>query len=561
MERRASSSTSPPLSSAVRVALTAAGTTVERADLGRDPSAILAEAGRTGGLAAYILPNEALAALARYDALIVDRGTKNPSKPLGRLLLGHHRIPLIRGTYTSAGQLLRSVRTLLRRAAEVGEHKVYLIGADPGVFGRLWARAEAPAGAARVDGGRSSRVTGLLALLRPVSVPRYVRERFLGESAEAELVRQLICRAALLEGPVLITGDTGTGKELVARLIHDLSPRRLQAFIPVNCGAIPRELFESELFGYERGAHSTATSRRLGLWRLAHGGTLFLDEIGDLSAEHQVKILRSLEDGEIRPLGAEKEVRADARVVAATNRDLFSMVQNGEFREDLYYRLRSFLVRTPSLRDQPEDIARLAEHFWKAIVHDEAARLAPALLEELSAHRWPGNARELRTFLSTLYGLFGSEGLGVEHSRAVFAFEGGVGAGRASVEEDEIGLHRVECLRHLRRVDEVLRAWRVAVRPVVDGDAHDPESLALARAEGESRLAELELLLRRPLLFHAEPTFAAVDRLAQQLSGFQALLSEDTPRASERWGEELGEEFRLALGSLFREVEHLAAAR
>lgn len=160
---------------------------------------------------------------------------------------------------------------------------------------------------------------------------------------------------------MLILGDTGTGKELVARAIHDHSARRAKRFMLVNCGAIPYDLLESELFGHVKGAFTDATYDKPGLWELADKGTLFLDEIGDLHPNHQVKILRALEDKKIRPIGGTKEIEVDARIIAATNRDLFSMVQARQFREDLYYRLCPFPIYTPTLPDHPEDIPTITQ--------------------------------------------------------------------------------------------------------------------------------------------------------------------------------------------------------
>lgn len=510
----------------------------ERCELGPVIATVLLAA-RSDGPTAYVIPEDESAALEEHRALIVDRGRKHPAKPLSPLLIGQDRIPFIRGGHTSTGQLLRSVRALLRHAAEQGDTNVFLIGADGRTFADLWARSESipkvtPVPAPPMSDGPLDGIS-LFSLLTELPVPESVRERFIGESQEARLVLQLTLRAAEQEDPVLILGDTGTGKEVVARLIHDQSSRRLQTFTAVNCGAIPKELLESELFGYEKGSHSTATSRKTGLWQRADGGTLFLDEIADLSLDHQVKILRALEHGEVRPVGAEREVKVDARVVAATNRDLFGMMQAGEFREDLYYRLRSFMIRTPALRDHPSDIPMLAGHFWKTITRDASAELPGEIVTELARYRWPGNARELRMVLSSLFGLFGPEQLGARHLHAVFEFEGQAGGGRPSL-GGEVHLHRVECLRHLRRTDEVLRAAQVALRSPAE-----PAPL-------EQRVSELELLCANPLRFHSEHAYAAVRRVKDRLA---ALVGDPNAPA------ELEPEFGFALTTIFHEVDAL----
>ena len=525
----------------------------ERCELGPGISTLLLAAKAEGPLV-YVIPEEEAALLEEHRALIIDRGRKHPAKPLSPLLIGQDRIPFIRGGHSSTGQLLRSVRALLRHAVEEGDPNVFLIGADGRTFADLWARSE-PIPVRSAPGpvpiSPSAEVSSLFSLLTELPVPESVRERFIGESQEARLVLQLVLRAAGQEDPVLILGDTGTGKEVVARLIHDQSSRRLQTFTAVNCGAIPKELLESELFGYEKGSHSTATTRKTGLWQRADGGTLFLDEIADLSLDHQVKILRALEHGEVRPVGAEREVKVDARVVAATNRDLFGMMQAGEFREDLYYRLRSFMIRTPALRDHPSDIPMLADRFWKNITRDASAELPGDIVTELARYRWPGNARELRMVLSSLFGLFGPEQLAARHLHAVFEFEGQAGAGRPAP-GGELELHRVECLRHLRRADEVLRAAQVALRP---GAQLDGTIEAVTAALGH-RVSELELLCASPLLFHGEHAYGAVRRVKDRLRELVPALR-DEPERLRNARAELGPDFGVALTTIFHEVDAL----
>ena len=546
----------------------------ERGELAPDPAAALALA-KTQAPVAFVLCEDDTGQLDGCRDLIINRGRKHPAKPLSPLLLGQSLIPFIRGGHSSPGQLLRSVRTLIANAATRGDRNVFLIGAEARAFEELWARAapavfpqppgtrpafRTTASIAEPPGPAARARSALFSLLPELSVPESVRERFIGDSEEARLIVQLILRAARQEDPVLILGDTGTGKEVVARLIHDQSARRLQTFTAVNCGAIPKELLESELFGYEKGAHSTATARKAGLWQRAHGGTLFLDEIADLSLDHQVKIFRALEHGEIRPVGAEREIKVDSRVVAATNRDLFGMMQAGEFREDLYYLLRAFMIRTPALRDHPQDIPNLATHFWKHITREADGELPPELLSELSRYRWPGNARELRMVLSSLFGLFGAETLTARHLRAVFEFEGQAGgAASGPPRTGELELHRVDCLRQLRRADEVVRATQVAARPLA-GEGPLVAAVEPVIAALEHRHHELELLCLRPLLFQGEETFAAVRRAKDRLVAVLAALASDPAAARTLWRGELEPDLSHALTSIFREVDRLIAS-
>jgi DNA-binding NtrC family response regulator len=540
-----------------------------RNELGPDPGAALQAAREEPHAVVFVLREDELGELEACRELIVDRGAKYAAKPLAPLVLGQSRIPLIRGNYSSPGQLLRSIRALLERART--ERNVYLVSADPVTFDALWARTEGPAQPGSGAGGslrpvqapatpgahpRASRAA-LFELLPELPVPPEVHGRFIGGSAEARLVVQLTLRAARQDHPVLILGDTGTGKEVVARLIHDLSARRLQSFTPVNCGAIPRELLESELFGYEKGAHSTATARRTGLWQRADGGTLFLDEIADLSLDHQVKILRALDQGEIRPVGGGPELKVNTRIIAATNRNLFGMIQQGEFREDLYYRLRSFMIHTPALRDHPADIPSLAAHFWRDLTQNPAAELPAPVLDELRRYTWPGNAREMRMVLASLFALFGAERLEGRHLRAVFAFEGQATGGRAlSPGPGDLDSHRVECLRQLRRADEVLRAAEVALRPLTRPGAGISPADAVPLAETlEHRFSELELLCFQPALFHGDASFEAVRTVNDRLGHAAVLLRQgDLPEARAHCAE-LDREFTQVRGILFREIE------
>ncbi len=228
------------------------------------------------------------------------------------------------------------------------------------------------------------------------------RATLIGAGPAMQQVRALIARVAPTEARVLITGESGTGKELVAAAIHTASRRRGHPFVTVNCAAIPRDLVESEMFGHERGAFTGATERRLGRFELAHSGTLFLDEVGDLSQEAQAKLLRTLETGELQRIGAEAVMRIDARVVAATNRQLGDAVHNGGFREDLFFRLNVFPIQLPPLRDRLEDLPALVTHLAERVRPGHAAVFSGAALEALAAYSWPGNVRELANLIERL---------------------------------------------------------------------------------------------------------------------------------------------------------------
>lgn len=223
-----------------------------------------------------------------------------------------------------------------------------------------------------------------------------------GQSAALQPIRDALHRLAGVQTTVLITGESGTGKEVVARALHRLSPRASGHFVPINCGAVAPDIIESELFGHVKGAFSGAASSREGLFFYAGGGTLFLDEVGELPAAMQVKLLRVLEERRLRPVGAEREIPVDVRIIAATNRDLEQAVRQGSFREDLYYRLNVVQLHMPPLRERLEDVPALAARFVRQL--SGPLGMTPPELEAghiaaLRAHHWPGNVRELRNVI------------------------------------------------------------------------------------------------------------------------------------------------------------------
>jgi DNA-binding NtrC family response regulator len=227
----------------------------------------------------------------------------------------------------------------------------------------------------------------------------------LGRSQAIQHLLREIERAGTASARVLIQGEHGTGKELVARALHAASPRRDLPFVAVNCAAIPDDLIESELFGHERGAFTGAAQARRGRFEEAHGGTLFLDEVGDLSPRAQTKLLRVLQEGELSRLGGNRTIRVDVRVIAATNRDLAKAVQEERFREDLYFRLAVIPIVVPALRERAEDIPALVEHFAAAVARETGQppkRFAPGAVTALARHTFPGNVRELRNLVERL---------------------------------------------------------------------------------------------------------------------------------------------------------------
>jgi DNA-binding NtrC family response regulator len=252
------------------------------------------------------------------------------------------------------------------------------------------------------------------------------RMDLLGSSAVMEEVREFIARVAAADATVLIMGETGTGKELVARAIHRNSVRSENPFIAVNCAAMPEPLLESQLFGHEKGAFTGAEKARQGLFEAAHGGTLFLDEAGEMSLPLQAKFLRVLMDGEVLRIGATSPRKVDVRVLAATHRDLKQRVQEGSFREDLYYRIAVVPITIPPLRQRREDLPELVEYFLDLVASDlkvSKRRICPSAMERLGAYAFPGNVRELRNLIERAYIL----GRGTEITAADIPVDGPLG--------------------------------------------------------------------------------------------------------------------------------------
>jgi two-component system nitrogen regulation response regulator NtrX len=239
-----------------------------------------------------------------------------------------------------------------------------------------------------------------------------VRHQMIGDSAGLKQIMGAIGRAAPTNATVLITGESGVGKELVARTIHRNSLRSRERFVQVNCAAIPEELIESELFGHEKGSFTGATEKQVGKFEQADRGTIFLDEVGDMSAKTQAKVLRVLQEGEVERLGSARTIKVDVRVIAATNKNLEEEIERGHFREDLYFRLAVIPIQVPPLRERPEDVALLVKHYMDYFSRENNVRpkrITQAALDALGRYRWKGNIRELRNTVERLNIMTGGE--------------------------------------------------------------------------------------------------------------------------------------------------------
>jgi len=286
-----------------------------------------------------------------------------------------------------------------------------------------------------------------------------VRHQMIGDSQALKQVMAAVARAAPTNATVLIQGESGVGKELVARLIHRNSLRSRERFVQVNCAAIPEELIESELFGHEKGSFTGATEKQLGKFEQADRGTIFLDEVGDMSAKTQAKVLRVLQEGEVERLGSARTIKVDVRVIAATNKNLEEEIEAGRFREDLYFRLAVIPIHVPPLRERPEDIPQLVRHYIDYFSRENntrAKRITPAALEGLQRYRWKGNVRELRNTVERLIIMTSGDTIDITDLPAVLRSSGANHA-KAGADADQI---KAGTLREFK--DNAERAFLVA---------------------------------------------------------------------------------------------------
>jgi len=266
---------------------------------------------------------------------------------------------------------------------------------------------------------------------------KYRFDQLIARSEKMKTIMETVAQVAPTTSTVLLTGESGTGKELIARAIHYNSPRRDGAFVSINCGALPDELLESELFGHTKGSFTGAIASKKGFFEVADGGTIFLDEIGDTSPAMQIKLLRSLQEKTIRRVGGSEEIAVDVRVVTATNQDLESMVREKRFREDLYYRINVIPIKLPPLRDRPEDIPHLAFHFfdrYKQEMGKKVSGISDDAMAILGAYHWPGNIRELQNVIERAVALESSDVVKAES----LPLE--IRAGRSAAQENILGL-------------------------------------------------------------------------------------------------------------------------
>lgn len=347
------------------------------------------------------------------------------------------------------------------------------------------------------------------------SASKALIKQLVGRGDAIQSVRHLITQVATKGANVLVLGESGTGKEVIARSIHDASSRSDGPFVPVNCGAIPAELLESELFGHEKGAFTGAFSARKGRFELAGGGTLFLDEIGDMPQPMQVKLLRVLQERVFERVGGSKAIKADVRVIAATHRNLEKMITDGEFREDLFYRLNVFPIESPALRERPDDIPLLIQELLRRheAEHDATILFTQRAMESLMQHSWPGNVRELSNLIERLLIMTAGNIVDIGELPAKYRYN----------EDADSQVHNHEIPSELAERDAISAMFsdeifaNVEEEPQEDGFFSMPSSLPETGVNLKEMLAEFEIdMIKQALDQQAHVVARAADQLGMR---------------------------------------------
>ncbi len=465
------------------------------------------------------------------------------------------QLPLVRSAYTSAGRLGAALDALFRNARKHGERNLYLIGVDEVIFEHLQSKtADEPS--------RGADIRWPL-FLRSVKVDPELEKSFLGLSFQYADVRKRIMVARSCDLTTLITGATGTGKEIVARAIHEGSRRNsgTGVFVPVNCGAIPMHLLESELFGCEPNVVTDVKKRVVGLWNYADKGTLFLDEIGHMTLDHQARILRAIESGKIRRIGATEELSVDVRVIAATNRDLEMLVERGEFLEDLYFRLAQLIIYTPSLHESPpEDLRHIAQQLW--LKNGRETPLPDEILDLLPEYTRVGNVRQLNNVLIRLAAYMDADGIrkiNRDFFESVMRLPGPVKPSPPRPSPQALTDYVADCLTHLRETMVVIRTCKVQLRSLARPEAIGQDTAAGLRLNLEEPCRQLERLCLDPSRFHRHLVFLETCRFKDMLATLLDQAASQPMYARSFWQSELKPQYDRLLSAMadeIRQIEH-----
>jgi DNA-binding NtrC family response regulator len=532
-----------------------------------------------------------VAAVAQLETLAagfpgaVDKLRKKPkAKQLDDLMFRKEKVPLMdvrfaersgpagkpeRFGYRTTGRLrAQGIQDLLKKAAQDESPNFYLLGVDAKTFEEL-----RPKPGPQVVGAMDEQER-LRRFKQDDDQTEALKRDFAGDIEAARVVRRMILIAAGSDEPVIILGASGTGKEIIARKIHELSPRHEGAIVPLNCAAFGSEMLEAELFGHVKGAFTYAVKDRPGLWEEAHQGTLFLDEIGDLSLEHQAKILRASRDRKIRRVGSNELWDADARLVTATNRDIDAMVRNGQFREDLYYRLAVLIIRTPTIReyqDEPGVFNKLAQHLWSWLEGEEkrtrpqassappASELSAEVLDYLRRQSWPNNIRGLKNTLRRFRAVFGAELPTVGLLEFILGYMGqGPTFRQGSATGVQGLLSRQACLQQLDRAGESVRLCKNIIRPLLLGRTPSRKALRQMQERLAACLERLEDLCARPqLLLRA---YEPLGQFKKRLYRFAEAFWREPDHAADCWQTAVDPDYEKAQAAINEEFRAMLEA-
>jgi len=502
----------------------------------------------------YLLTASDLGLFAKYPDLIEDRGIKDHRKGLSAILLGRKKIQLINGNYKSIKQIKRSIYALLENAVAEGRNQTFIIGTKKAFFDRLWEQSQSE------DTNQRNAKLQAKNIFHDQSKMKELESIYFGFSDKIRKVHEMIIRSARSDYPVIIIGPSGTGKEIVAQQIHNHSRRSHHPFIAVNCAAIPSELLEARLFGYKKGSFTGAIRDQAGFWEMADKGTLFLDEIGELTLAHQAKILRSIEEKMIWPIGAERAIEIDLRIISATNRNLFGMIKNGQFREDLYYRLEVFMIRTPALKEHLEDIPYYVDLLWEKIINEENEadnayilennrKLPSEVVKEIARQPWPGNVRQLKNILRKLYAMFGDiKEIKPKDVVEIINYEK---FGHTDLTE------RVSILNTNKRAAEVIQSAQQLLNSMINNSSSQCNEDSFMHHLLKYHLDEIEELCSEPWLFLVEDTYFILDSLRAKIKYFSQILPRDSQKATSFWHKELSDTFQNAGSAVLKELEQL----
>jgi len=475
----------------------------------------------------YVVGDAPAKKIRRQLSELIDRQPKNsstqPSRVFGYLKPGESGI--FRREYKSCGQLLHGVRTVLRNLRERQLDVACFMQIPDALFTALLDLADPyqPDPKPMVQQDHANRMIALADdILRDEPIPDFLRSEYIGNAVSVERVRQMIWKVSKFPAPVIITGESGTGKEIIARCIHQCSKERGRGptFNPINCGAVQAQLFESELFGHAKHSFTDARYDRVGLWESAGNGTLFLDEVADLEPSNQVKMLRALETNTVRPVGSNREVDVSARIVSATNRDLHSMTRYGTFRSDLYYRLNTFRIVAPPLREHLDDMGVIAQFLWEKVTNSTAYPLPDEVIDALANYNWPGNVRELHSVITVMHTWHGHQIDSREQAEMAMFVQANPAALFASSGTEAVPTpaRLAATMRHLTNAEQALDDARNFFRSRSDASNDDRDEDGVFLSALDDRCRELTALTSSPLLFGAPECFNAVQEATGKLA-------------------------------------------